>query len=100
MKALYALLALSAVASLSHAADGQAVYNQSCAMCHQQGLMNAPKLGDKAVWEPRLKAGRDAMLHTALHGKPNTPMVARGGNPKLTDAEVAAALDHMLAAVK
>jgi cytochrome c5 len=100
MKALITALALSAVASFAHAADGKAIYNQSCAMCHQDGLMNAPKFGDKAAWEPRLKAGHAALLHTALNGKPNTPMIARGGNPKLTDEEVGAALDHMLGAVK
>ena len=100
MKALFAALTLSAVACLAHAADGKTVYNQTCAMCHQEGLMNAPKFGDKTAWEPRLKAGHAALLHTALNGKPNTAMIARGGNAKLTDEEVGAALDHMLAALK
>jgi cytochrome c5 len=100
MKALFTVLALSAVASFAHAADGKAIYNQTCAMCHQEGLMNAPKFGDKAAWEPRLKTGHAALLHVALNGKPNTPMIPRGGNPKLSDEEIGAALDYMLAAVK
>lgn len=100
MKALITALALSAVASLAHAADGEKVYKGSCAMCHDQALMGAPKFGDKAAWAPRLQQGDEALLTVALKGKPNTPMVARGGNPKLTDEEVGAALGHMLAAVR
>lgn len=100
MKALITALALSAVASFAHAADGEKVYKSSCAMCHDQALMGAPKFGDKAAWAPRLKQGHDALLNVALKGKPNTPMVARGGNPKLTDEEVGAALDYLLAAAK
>jgi cytochrome c5 len=67
-------------------------------MCHVPGLANAPKFGDKAAWEPRVASGREALLGSALKGK--NAMPARGGNPKLSDEEVAAALDHMLAAVK
>jgi cytochrome c5 len=42
--------------------------------------------------------GRDALLNSALKGKGVMP--PKAGNPKLTDEEVAAALDHMLEAVK
>ena len=98
-------LALSALAVLTlaatpaaQAADGATVYNQNCAMCHVPGLANAPKFGDKAAWAPRLATGRDALLASALKGKGAMP--PKAGNPKLSDDEVAAALDHMLAAVK
>ncbi|MDZ5455929.1 c-type cytochrome [Azohydromonas lata] len=98
-----ALLALMGVAATlaaapARAADGTAIYNQTCAMCHNPGLANSPKFGDKAAWEPRLAQGRDTLLQHALKGKGVMP--AKGGNPKLTDEEVAAALDHMLAAAK
>ena len=98
-----AVLLLSGVAAAfaalpAHAADGTAVFNQACAMCHVPGLANAPKLGDKAAWEPRLAGGREALLNNALKGKGAMP--ARGGNPKLSDEEVAAAVNHMLAGLK
>ena len=67
-------------------------------MCHEPGLANSPKFGDKAAWAPRLATGRDALLASAIKGKGAMP--PKAGNPKLTDDEVAAALDHMLAAVK
>jgi cytochrome c5 len=91
--------AAAALATLpAQAADGAAVFNQACSMCHTPGLANSPKFGDKAAWAPRVANGRDALLHSALNGKGAMP--AKGGNPKLSDDEVAAALDHMLAAVK
>lgn len=82
----------------ARAADGTAIYNQTCAMCHVPGLANAPKFGDKAAWEQRLATGREALLGSALKGKGVMP--AKGGNPKLSDEEVAAALDHMLGALQ
>jgi cytochrome c5 len=92
-----AALALMAAPTAS-AADGAAVYNANCAMCHVPGLANAPKFGDKAAWAPRLETGRAALLNSALKGKGAMP--PKAGNPKLSDEDVAAALDHMLAAVK
>jgi cytochrome c5 len=82
----------------AQAADGTTVYNQACAMCHVPGLANAPKFGDKAAWAPRIATGRDAMLASAIKGKGAMP--PKAGNPKLSDEEIGAALDHMLAAVK
>ena len=101
MKILLPVIAAAAftlTAGLAHAADGLTVFNQNCAMCHVPGLANSPKLGDKEVWAPRVKTGRDALLQSAIKGKGVMP--AKGGNPKLSDDEVAAALDHMLDAVK
>ena len=82
----------------ARAADGTAVYNQACAMCHVPGLANAPKFGDKAALAPRVANWREALLHSALKGKGAMP--AKGGNPKLSDEDVAAAMDHMLGAVQ
>lgn len=92
--ALIPLLATCA----AQAAEGKDVYNQNCAMCHVPGLANAPKFGDKAAWAPRLEAGRETLLASVLKGKGAMP--AKAGNPKLSDADAAAAMDYMLAVVK
>src|SRR5687768_7129906 len=34
---------------------GQQVYEAVCAACHATGALNAPKVGDAAVWAPLLK---------------------------------------------
>ncbi len=93
-------LSLLALASVSAQAtpDGLKVYNQNCAMCHTPGLANSPKLGDNAAWAPRVATGRAALLESTIKGKGAMP--PRSGNPKLTDEELAAGLDYMLASVK
>ena len=91
-------LALAQIGAQAQAADGPTVYNQNCAMCHAVGLANSPKFGDAAAWAPRLASGREALLKSALNGKGVMP--PRAGNPQLSDDEVGAALDHMLASAK
>ncbi len=78
--------------------DGKKIYAATCAACHGAGIAGAPKFGDKAVWAPRLKAGIDAVYAIALKGKGAMP--AKGGNASLADADVKAAVDYMVAAVK
>lgn len=72
------------------------VYKKTCAACHDQGLAGAPKLGDKAAWEPRIKQGLDTLYTVGLKGKPGTAMVAKGGNANLSDTDVKAAVDYMV----
>src|SRR3954463_8339899 len=82
------------------AATAEDTYKTSCSTCHDAGVANAPKLGDKAVWAPRVKQGTDARYKSALQGKPGTAMVAKGGFANLSDADVKAVVDLMLAKAK
>lgn len=97
-------VAIAAVASgllaapMAMAADGGATYTQACALCHATGVGGAPKLGDKAAWAPRLATGKDALLASVLKGKGAMP--AKGGNAALNDADVKAAVEHMIAQAK
>jgi len=77
---------------------GKATYDKTCAVCHAAGVAGAPKLGDKAAWAPRVGQGKDALHASALKGKGAMP--PKGGNPALSDADVKAAVDYMLAASK
>jgi cytochrome c5 len=60
--------------------------------------MNAPKFGDKNAWAPRVKTGLAALVKSAVGGKGSMP--AKGGNAALSEAEVKAAVEHMVSAVK
>ena len=40
-----------------------------CTACHGAGIAGAPKAGDKAAWEPRIKEGKNALYEAALKGK-------------------------------
>ncbi len=73
--------------------SGEEVYKSVCLMCHGAGLMNAPKFGDKQQWAPRIAQGYDALVSHAVKGVRMMP--AKGGNPSLSDAEVAATVKYM-----
>ena len=78
---------------------GKATYDATCAVCHAQGVANAPKAGDKAAWSARLKAaGKEGLYASAMKGKGAMP--AKGGNASLSDDAVKAAVDYLLATAK
>ena len=85
-------------ATTAPAANGKAVFDANCQACHGTGLPGVPKLGDKAAWAPRIGTGMAALHASALKGKGAMP--AKGGNPALSDAEVKAAVDYMVAQSK
>ena len=78
--------------------DGKKVYESTCMACHGAGVANAPKFGDKAAWAPHLQHGVAELYQTALKGKGAMP--PKGGNLTQSDAEVKAAVDYMVNAVK
>lgn len=78
--------------------NGKQVFDQVCAACHAMGVAGAPKAGDQAAWAPRIKQGVEVLYQSALKGKGTMP--PKGGNPSLTEAQVKAAVDYMMAQVK
>lgn len=79
-------------------AAGKEVYDASCAMCHDSGMMNAPKPGVKADWEARLAQGMDTVMKNTIEGFGGMP--AKGGNPDLTDEQLKSAVDYMVHGVQ
>ncbi len=75
------------------ARTGESIYKETCATCHATGIANAPKIDDKAAWEPRMVNGIDGLLKTAIAGKGAMP--ARGGNPAITDEEMKEVILYM-----
>ena len=69
------------------------IIKANCAMCHVGGLMGAPKIGDVGLWAPRIAQGKDTLINNAIKGIRMMP--AKGGNSRLTDEEVAAAVISM-----
>ncbi len=88
-----------APAPVAENAVGKKVYGSTCALCHAAGVAGAPKPGDKADWGPRIAQGNDTLYKHALEGFTGAKgmMPARGGGASLTDDEVKAAVDHMVA---
>ena len=82
-----------AAAAPAGARKGEDIVKTTCAACHQAGVANAPKIGDKASWAPRLKQGLNGMVGVAIKGKGAMP--PRGGDASLTDEEVTRAVVFM-----
>jgi cytochrome c5 len=81
-------------ASSSDSISGEAVYSKSCSSCHKFGVIGAPKTGDKAAWAPLISGGIEPLVQSSINGKGKMP--AKGGNSKLTDDEVKAAVEYMV----
>jgi len=73
--------------------SGEKIAQKNCALCHASGMMNSPKIGDKEQWAPRIAQGKEMLVNNAIMGIRTMP--AKGGNPSLSDAEVAAAVVWM-----
>lgn len=94
----FVLAALSAAVALlagqAFAADGKAIYESACKVCHDQGVAGAPKMGDKGTWAPRIKTGEAAMIQAVIKGKGTMP--AKAGNAALSDSDIKASVQYMI----
>ncbi len=88
-----ARLEFGAAAAPAGARKGEDIVKSTCAACHQAGVANAPKIGDRASWAPHMQHGLKDMLATAIKGKGAMP--PRGGDASLTDAELTRAIIFM-----
>ena len=75
--------------------SAEQVYQQVCASCHAAGVLNAPKPGDAAAWEPRLAKGKDTVYANVLNGIGAMP--AKGGRADMSDEAIKSAVDYLLA---
>lgn len=85
------LMPMTAMAAM--AAEGEEVYKNACARCHEKGTSGAPKLGDAAVWKERLAQDKEVLYDHAINGFGAMP--AKGAKTDLSDEDVKAAVDYM-----
>jgi cytochrome c5 len=95
-----AALAATSQAAYGGTTDGSVIYNNLCTGCHTSGAGGAPTL-TAAGMGARQSKGIDTLYKHAIEGFTGTGvMPPRGGNPGLTDEQVKATVDWMLANVK
>jgi cytochrome c5 len=83
---------IGAAGAAGGAKSAEDIVKETCAACHQAGVANAPKLGNKADWAPRLKDGLKGLLAAVIKGKGAMP--PRAGTT-LSDDELAGAVVFM-----
>ena len=79
--------------------DGSVIFNNLCTGCHTSGVGNAPTM-DKAHWAARITQGTETLYTHAIEGYTGPDggvMPPKGGNPALTDEQVKATVDWILA---
>lgn len=74
--------------------SGKKLYGTHCRNCHATGKDGAPRSDDFKAWGARLNKGIDGLAESAISG--HNKMPSRGGLASITDAEVKAAVIHMV----
>ncbi|MDQ3731044.1 MAG: c-type cytochrome [Pseudomonadota bacterium] len=74
---------------------GQQTYTTVCATCHDSGVAGAPMISDQGAWQARIAQGKQTLYQHAINGLGAMP--PKGGDPSLSNAQVQAAVDYIIA---
>ena len=97
-----ALAAASSQQAYGGTLDGGVIFQNLCGACHTSGVGNAPTL-TAAGMGARATKGTETLYKHAIEGFTGPDggvMPPKGGNPGLTEAQIHATVDWMLANVK
>ena len=87
--------------AMASADTGKKTYDTACFACHGAGIAGAPKFGDKAAWSARIGQGSSVLYEHAIKGfQGKAGVMPPKGGSALPDADIKAAVDYMVAAVK
>ena len=82
--------------------DGKVIFDNLCTACHTNGVGKAPTL-DHSHWDARIAQGKDTLYKHAVEGYTGPDggiMPPKGGNPALSEEQIHATVDWMLANLK
>ena len=82
--------------------DGKTIFDSLCTACHTTGVGKAPTL-DHSHWDKRLAQGKDTLYKHAIEGYTGPDggiMPPKGGNAGLSEEQIHATVDWMLANLK
>lgn len=73
---------------------GKKVYTEVCSICHAEGKLGAPKLGDKEIWSPIIKKNMDVLILHTIKGYKGMP--PRGACYNCSDTDLISAVIYMV----
>ena len=73
---------------------GKTTYLSGCNLCHDNGLMDAPRIATPSDWQERRQQEIQAIYDNAINGIGNMP--AKGGRNDLSNNSIKQAVDYML----
>lgn len=96
---LPAAAATATVTPVAEKLTGPQVYNAACLACHGAGIAGAPRTGEAGDWTARLEQGMETIYRHAIEGFTGSAgyMPPKGGRADLSDEEIIAAVDFMVA---
>lgn len=77
--------------------SGKQIYEEKCAICHSEGKLGAPKIGDKEAWKPLIAENIDILVEKAINS-PHHPKNA--GCPHCTTGEILDAIKYIVSQSK
>ena len=77
---------------------GKTIYENTCSGCHNSGLADSPKLGDKVAWAKVSKQSMKDIFAHAINGF--NAMPPKGGDMSIKDEDVKSVVRYMLKASK
>jgi len=82
-------------AKASWEARGKQVYYAACHICHQEGQVGAPRIGDTGNWQLRLsQRGLATLYRHAINGFNQMPV--KGSCVSCSDKDIEAAVDYLI----
>jgi len=75
-------------------AYGKEIYEQACASCHDEGVDEAPAIGDRKAWSQRSQLWSTVLFAHAKDGYLEMP--AKGDRPEFTEQAIDAASEYLL----
>ncbi|MBA2649768.1 MAG: c-type cytochrome [Legionella sp.] len=83
--------------TIKYPANGENIYNENCAICHNEGKLAAPKIGDKQVWRPLIAKNMDILIKNTIQSDKH---LKNGGCDRCTTGEVIEAIKYMVSKSK
>lgn len=73
--------------------SGKAIYNENCSICHNDGKLGAPKIGDTEAWKPFIAKNFDVLTEKTINGDRHPK---NGGCKLCSTSEIIDAIKYIL----
>ena len=83
--------------SKNYPSNGKDLYNENCSVCHNDGKLGAPKIGDKEAWKPLIAQNMDVLIENVIHGEHHPK---NGDCEHCTTGEIIDAVKYMVSQSK